>query len=231
MSVYSWLHWLVIVAHLNNTTVACLVDLGQHMDILHMYYTFALVCRESKWWVNGNTADHLLVDVQIKAASIKKNFPWSFMLKTVALPHYELDWCTYLILVHLPERWSSKPRCVAETTRCNPPPFTSGPSPHCFHGDSHNWSLKIAHKSSQLIQKISFLSIYHPTPHFLLYLFHFSFALFFCATAASSEQIGPTSGRASVSVVNTGGWNGDKTKKMMLHNWETQNIGHIYMIL
>lgn len=137
--------------------------------------------------------------------------------KTVALSHYELDWCTYLIRVHLPERWSSKPQCVAGTTRCNPPPFTSGPSSHCFHGDSHNWSLKIAHKSPQLIQNISFLSIYHPS------LCSLSFSLFMCLVLLCrccfllANTVGPTSARASVFsrkvIVNTGGWNGGRKLK------------------
>lgn len=56
---------------------ACLADYSQHMDVLHMNYIFALVWRESKWRVNGTAS--LPVDAQIKAASIKKNFPWSFM--------------------------------------------------------------------------------------------------------------------------------------------------------
>lgn len=148
--------------------------------------------------------------------------------KTVALLHYELGWCTYLIRVHLPERWSSKPRYVAETTCCNPPPFTSGPSPHCFHGDSHNWSLKIAHKTPQMIQNISFLSIYHPHPS----LSSLSFSLFIClvllccccfllANMANKWQ--------SFSLLQNSDskhWRmeqREKTKKMMLHNWETLN--------
>lgn len=144
--------------------------------------------------------------------------------KAAVLLLYALDCRTYLICVHLPERWSSKPRCVSERMRCNPPPFTSGPSPPCFHSDSHNQSLKIAQKSPELIQKISFLSTYNP-PHWLLLCLlpslHLSCSS--ASAAASPKQIRQTSGEASVlsRKVWTNTWGhkgGEKTKNMMLHN-------------
>ena len=96
---------------------------------------------------------------QIKARSIKRNFPWRFNANPVASQHFALDCRTCIIHVCLWRGASSK-RPVCHVLRSPPSPdnHQSVSSP-LFKNDSHSWRLKIACKSPSLAHYRSLLSL------------------------------------------------------------------------
>ena len=110
---------------------------------------------------------------EIKARSIKNNFPWSFMLNRRYCSINGSDCCTYLIHAPSPREDELQSGDVCHRRRWQQrrgaATFTSGSSRHCFQNDSHSWGLKIASSARNL----SLLSLHrHPPQHSLLLFFH-----------------------------------------------------------